>query len=60
MPWAGDGFWFFWYRSDAVNNVMPCRREQEMGSEGEEKWSGGSEQEMSFESFDTWFTWFGW
>jgi hypothetical protein len=36
-----------------VNNVMPCRREQEMGSEGEEKWSGGSEQEMSFESFDT-------
>jgi len=35
-PWCRE-------ECDAVNNVMPCRREQEMGSEDEEKWSGGSE-----------------
>jgi len=31
-----------WVRREQVQQEM-SRREQEMGSEGEEKWSGGSE-----------------
>jgi hypothetical protein len=39
-----------------VNNVMPCRREQEMGSEDEEKWSATvrREQEMGSEGEEKW------
>jgi len=74
MPWIRDAVrnvmpWTMWCRVAVSrrwvlkmkrNRAAAVRREQEMGSEGEEKWSGGSEawagdEFWSFWSFDTWF-----